>query len=245
MTAPVSPLAPYDPTYAATPAARRRRLPLWVKVVLALAGIAVTAATVFVAAVVISFSGGIDDVLDVRKPTEDSRSVVKARTSATQDAGPLHDDVTRDLVGDTGVRIAKDVCDVGEHNFKNDDPYDLDCVLSRGSVYAVEGSREVEQLKAALTAELGDWTPQQPSYYGTLRWTTGGPADGAAGVQEVTLTVMEAGRTPGSEVGLGYTAPGEDTGVTKAGRPYPVEALRIEHPGQLVVVTTSQRYFYD
>lgn len=237
----------------AAPRPPRRRWPVWAKVLLTFALVVVTGLALFVGAIVVSFSGGLDDVLDVRKPSQDSRSVGKARSQATARVEPLHAVVTAGFgATDTGVRVSKDDCQTGQHNWKIDDPYDLDCVLSRGSVYVLPyetGATDDAALAAALDESLQGWTPQD-AYVDQdhRRWTRGGPADGAAGVQEVTITV-EDGLVVGGlrpyEVGGGYTEPGEPTGITRDGRPYNVQDLRNDYPGRLVVVTTSERYFYE
>lgn len=249
--APADTLSVMTQTWTAPHRAPRRRWPVWAKVLLTFVLVVVTGMALFVGAVVVSLSGGLDDVLDLSSPSKDSRSVGKARGKAVTRLEPLHAVVTSGLgLTDTRVRVSRDECQVGQHNWKIDDPYDLDCVLARGSVYVVPFEADDTTVAAALEQSLADWTPQD-SYGdgGDRRWTRGGPADGAAGVQEVTITFE--GSSAGSgllqpyELGGGYTPLGAPTGITRDGQPYGLEALRSEHPGRLVVVTTSERYFYE
>lgn len=221
----------------------RRRLPVWATVLLGAALAAALGCVLWVGALVVAFSGGLDDVLDVRKPTEDSRSVVKARERAAREVPARHEEVTAALPASTGVQVSEDGCRVGQHNWKVDHDYDLDCVLSAGEVYALSSASDVGVLEGRLAAVLAEWDSGPPSSYGVRRqWTSGGSADGEAGVTQVTLHVLGDGPVAPYQLGVG-TGDGRDA-VTRDGRPYPLELLRAEHPGVLVVVTTSERYFY-
>ncbi len=235
----------------APPRTPRRRWPLWVKVLVTFVVVVVTGMALFVGAVVVSLSGGLDDVLDVSNPSKDSRSVVKARGKAATRLDPLHVAVTSGLgASDTRVRVSRDECQIGEHNWKIDDPYDLDCVLARGSVYVVPLNTDHDALVAdverALEQQRASWTPQDSyGHPNDRRWTRGGNPEAGAATQEVTITVIGANDGVQSyELRGGYDDNGNPEGITRDGEPYGVEALRNEHPGSLVVVTTSERYFY-
>jgi hypothetical protein len=222
----------------------RRKLPTWAKVLITLVLVCVVGLALFVAAVVVSLSGGLDDVLDVGKPTEDSRKVEKARDRAVPTVERQHAAVVRGLPGeDTGIRVSDDACDQGQHNWKVDDDYDLDCVLSRGTVLHVQGPLGAGDLTAAVAARLTGWVQEQPSYdlRARPRWTFGGAADGQAGVLEVALLEVPPGEV--SFYDLGSSA--DPSTVTRDGRPYALDRVRQDFPGTLVVVRTSERYFYE
>lgn len=210
--------------YAA--AAPRRRVPFWAKAVLAVIAVACLGAVLFVAAVIVSFSGGLDDVLDVRKPTRDSGHVVKARTAAVAALPARLAEVTGGVPGATGVQLPDDGCSVGQHNWKIDDSFDLDCVASLTEVWQGGGAEsgpvdaEAAAVAAAVGAQLdGRWSPAPNRYGDTARWTTG--PEETADVLEVVVTPLE----PGSPLGRQALA---------AGARYP-----------LVLVRVSERYVYE
>ena len=229
-------------TWYAAPAPRRR-LPAWAKLVLGLVVAAVLGCVLFVAAVAVSLSGGLDDVLDLRKPSEDSREVQRARERAADGADALRDELLAVVpLGDTGVRVARDDCSVGQHNWKIDDPYDLDCSLARTSVHTTAGD-PVAEAGAVLDRLLQGWEREATSPTGAA-WTRG--TAGTPGSQRVSVTLVDPGPLSPSDLGAGYAAADEPSGTTRDGRPYAPERLRADHPGrQLVLVTVSEQYFYE
>ena len=111
----------------------RRRRSIWLKVALALViGIPV-ALFCFVFAVYVSLSGGLDDVFSRGGPVETDKQVVQARDRALPDlqveVTALGSAVSPALTGGGDILGVATVsrCDVGQHNFKVDDSYDLSC----------------------------------------------------------------------------------------------------------------------
>lgn len=240
------PFAPPSATSPATPSphlptsARRRRLPVWASVLIgAVVGLGLLAVG-FVLWIAAALSGGIDDLVAFNRPQADDRTVVRAGDVAERDVEALLDDLTRGLpVTDTGVRAATRSCQTGQHNWKIDDPYDLDCSVSRSMV--MSPSAQLALTAAAVEAQLTGWTEQTGPYdrSSSRRWTRGGDPNGEAGVQEVTVRPL--GGTSGrvTSYDLGYAAT-----VTRDGREVEPEQVLLDRDGY-IVVTVSERYFYD
>lgn len=210
--------------YAA--AAPRRRLPFWAKAVLTVTAVACLGAALFVAAVVVSLSGGLDDALDVRKPTRDSAHVVEARTAAEAALPARWEEVTRGVPGATGITLTDGGCTEGQHNWKIDDSFDLDCVASLAEVVQGPGSASgpVDAGATAVATAVGErlddrFSPALTSFGDTARWTTG--PEETAGVLEVVVTPLE----PGSPLGRRALAAGASV--------------------PLVLVRVSERYAYE
>ena len=210
--------------YAA--AAPRRRVPFWAKAVLTVVAVACLAAALFVGAVVVSFSGGLDDVLDVRKPTRDSEHVVRAGEASVAALPGRLSSVTAGLPGATGITFADGGCTEGQHNWKIDDSFDIDCTASLGEVVAAPGrdtdavGGRVSAVAAAVGAGLDNrWAPAEVGYGDEARWTTG--PEETAGVLEVVVREL----TPGSPLAERAVA---------AGARYP-----------LVVVQVTERYAFE
>jgi hypothetical protein len=210
--------------YAA--AAPRRRVPFWAKAVLTVAAVASLGAALFVAAVVVSFNGGLDDVLDVRKPTRDSTHVVRAGEASVAALPGRLSAVTAGVPGTTGVTFTDGGCTEGQHNWKIDDTFDIDCTATLGEVVATPGS-DTDSVAARITAVAAavgagldsSWAPAEVSYGDEARWTTG--PEETAGVLEVVVREL----TPGTPLAEQAVA---------AGARYP-----------LVVVQVTERYAYE
>jgi hypothetical protein len=158
---------------------RARRALRWAAGILAvivLLGVAV------VATLAAQFSGGWDEVFDTTKPLPGDPEVVAARA----EGGARVDAERERVIGDVALpsladgRVAQPAlsgtealasdrgigldsgCEVGSHNWKRDDPYDLYCVEIRRTVLA--GTRaafepDMLALHAALVAD--GWTPRE------------------------------------------------------------------------------------
>ena len=157
--------------------ASHRRVLRWVLGVLVAV---VLVAAFFVANVAAQISGGWDEVFDRSHPLPGDPEVVAAREvgAATVDA-----EITR-VVGEVVVpaltegRVAQpaltgpeamtdrtvglgSACEVGSHNWKRDDPFDLICTEIRRAVVAGDGTSfrpDILALHQALTAD--GWQPQ-------------------------------------------------------------------------------------
>lgn len=128
----------------APPAAPRRRHPLWLRILL---WSLVLTAGIFAAGLlwlVVVFSGGLDDLLDVRQPSPDDRRVVEARERSEQRLAEELEAITG-----TAPSAADSECVEGQHNWKIDDPYDLLCTQSTGGTLRL-GARGHEDEAALL-----------------------------------------------------------------------------------------------
>ena len=220
-----------SPTWYAVPP--RTRLPWWAKALIGLVTTAVLGSALFVAAVVVSFSGGLDDVLDFRNPSPDSGSVRTARAEAVPRVAELANDLTDGApLADSGIRVQRDVCQTGQHNWKVDDDFDLRCTASMGVV--LSGS-DASAVREAVAARLGDWD-RADAYDADGRWTQGGDPRTGEG-REVTVALVEP--RPGGL--LPYQLGAYDgRGITKDGKRYDPTG----DGGWYVLVTVTEQYFY-
>lgn len=213
----------------------------------------------------IVLSGGVDQILEGDPPRPDDAEVVEART-ATQawfaiDASRVADDVVAPGLGQeaallgTGDQAAP--CEVGEHDWKVDDDFDLICRLESVRVLAVP-SRDGrgagrEAVEAALRAD--GWRSMWVSDH------AGAPGRWTKRVDERLLTLEAAWITPrakGWELGYqwdpdlalvrGLGQPREQTALRDAqGRVVDPEALvrQVPRSGYAVVLNQSVEYFRE
>lgn len=126
----------------------------WWHVALLVVGLTLAAGGLFVAAVVVSFIGGVDELFRGDPPREGDPEVVAARQAADRDlvderalAEPALASVSGGaLLG--GGRV-QPTCRQGQHNWKIDDDYDLACQLTRLAVVAVPDG-------AAFRVDMGE-----------------------------------------------------------------------------------------
>lgn len=163
---------------------------MWVAGVLAalvLAGVAV------VGTFAVQFSGGWDDVLDLSKPQPGDPDVVAARLAGAEAAEAEVALLSRQVVlpamagarvalpaptgpdaaptagqGGPGDRSTGSYCDIGQHNWKIDDPYDLVCREVRREILAGQAPTLAADLRAIHAALLaagyvpaGDGLPER------------------------------------------------------------------------------------
>jgi hypothetical protein len=165
--------------------ASQRRVLRWV-----LGGLAVVVllAVVLVANLAAQLSGGWDEVLDRSHPLPGDPDVVAARAAGAQ---TVDAEITRvvDLVvvpALTGGRVAQpavtgpqalaesgvglgSACEVGSHNWKRDDPFDLICTEVRESLVAGDAASlrpDVLAVHRALTSD--GWQPEDGGLPGSL-----------------------------------------------------------------------------
>ena len=158
--------------------ASHRRILRWVLGILA---VVVLAIAFVVANIAAQIGGGWDEVLDRSNPTPTDPQVVAAR----EVAGRLVDEEIARVVGDvvvptlTGGRVAQRAltgqeaqtdrgvgvhsgCEVGFHDWKRDDPYDLLCVEIRRAVVAADEAVFRTDMAALDRALLADgWRPRE------------------------------------------------------------------------------------
>jgi hypothetical protein len=220
-----------SPTSYAVPP--RSRLPWWAKALITAVVVTALAFALFVAAVVVSFSGGLDDVLDVRNPSPDSGSVRTARAEAVPRVAELASDLADGApLADSGIRVERDECETGQHNWKVDDDFDLRCTASTAVVLS---GNDVAAVRDAVAARLADWD-RADGYDADARWTRGGDPRTGEG-REVTVALVE----PGPAGLLPYQLGAYDgRGITKDGERYDPTG----DPGWYVLVTVSEQYFY-
>lgn len=120
-------------------------MPRAAKIVLALVGVVALGIIGFGAFVWITLSGGVDDALPRRRPTERSAEVVRARAEAAQSTkaavAAIVDGPVREALGAAlrqpptlGPPVTKDECTEGQHNFQVDDTYDLRCAMQATAI---------------------------------------------------------------------------------------------------------------
>lgn len=120
----------------------RSRFPLWAKVTLGVLFAVLLVCGFFVAWLVVALSGGIDDVLSGRVDADDER-VVAAREAAERDLAAEAGELPS--AGAAVAQSSHDECVVGQHNWKIDEDFDLECTHARGLVLPpddVDGFRE-------------------------------------------------------------------------------------------------------
>lgn len=146
-----------------TPAPPRpmRRLRWW-PVLLVLVTIPFIAFSVFVGLVLVSLNGGLDDLFSGDAPAPGDPEVVQAEEAADR----ALDERTERLAGAVGLpalgegarRVGRvrlePSCQVGQHNWKIDDDFDLACDLTRVEVVAAPGSDTFPEQMAALDGAL-------------------------------------------------------------------------------------------
>lgn len=139
------------PAPARPPVLRRR----WVRVLLWTAG----TVTALVAALFLWFaamlSGGFDDLLSPGGPVETDREVVEAGAQAREELAAVPLPVT------TAAVAEEQQCEVGEHNWKIDDDFDLSCVTTRTTLSPVPAPVFREQALALHEELVRDgWTSE-------------------------------------------------------------------------------------
>lgn len=169
---------------------RTRRLLLWaagIAAALVLAGAAV------LVTFAVQFSGGWDDVLDFSRPAPGDPDVVAARLAGAAAVDAEMTRVSRQVVlpamagarvalpaptgpsaapdasdGGPGDRATGSYCDIGQHNWKRDDPYDVECREVRREILAGQAPTLAADLRAIHAALLaagyvpaGDGLPER------------------------------------------------------------------------------------
>ena len=129
------------------------------KVVGTALGVAVAGCVLVFGWVVASFSGGIDDLLDADKPQQGDPEVVAAEESAYDDVEAETERTVATLSDAVQLRtigggLARRPCDVGQHNFKIDDDYDLSCSLTGVRVLAGAATPATAETVRALDRGL-------------------------------------------------------------------------------------------
>jgi len=187
---------------APPPRTPRSRLAAWLVGGAVLVGVlAVAVAVAFVAAM----SGGLDDLLDFSNPSEDDRRVVRAGETALRDIAPIGSEIATTVaeavpaLGAVRASGTRNVCDVGQHNIKTDDDYDLRCAAHHVTIL-VPPSMGVRGDVLAVDSVLiaAGWVPDGYRS-GPLRDGGGGqgPVDGQLatylrGTERLTLTAGDA-----------------------------------------------------
>lgn len=211
-------------TWYAAPTSRRR-MPFWAKAVLTVVAVCCLGAVLFVLAVVVSFSGGLDDALDFRHPKETDKRVVQARDASVARLPGLLAEIT----GSGTVTLSGDSCSVGQHNFKIDDDYDLDCVAAVATVLPASPSGT-----DGVTAPAGWHEVPLHAGAGQRLWRTGS----GTGELELSVTVERADELYAYDL-LGQAGDHATTHQV-------VQELRSSYPGTpLLVVRVSERYFSE
>jgi hypothetical protein len=148
---------------------RTRQLPRWSRWLLGVAGIVTLLLSALALLLAASMSGGFDNLLDFRKPDADDRRVVRAGEAAleelAEDGAALAASMAQaepslgSALGGTGATV----CDVGQHNWKIDDDYDLRCTARHVVAFAPAGQSSGEQL-ARVGEQLSSagWNPVYP-----------------------------------------------------------------------------------
>lgn len=249
------------------------RTPAWKIVTLTIVGIAVSVVVVLSLFVMIAL-GGLDELLRGDGPQPTDPEVVAARAEASeslgQDVGLL---VVATVVPSVpsatpvGEGEISPPCDVGQHNWKIDDDYDLRCGLQSVGVVAVPSTATFRGDMVALDEALraAGWSPSfQPipdvltGYWDTMggepRYSESG--DGSYGVADLpsagyvnevdgsnrSLTVDWV--EPGSPVAdmAGY---GDYFTFTEGGRDATPQQILASVPegGYAVVLRASEEYF--
>ncbi|MFP5218439.1 MAG: hypothetical protein ACLGIG_01700 [Actinomycetes bacterium] len=156
---------PLAPT-AWPPPAPPRRPRRWLRILLLAlltTGVVVAAGLLWLAAVL---SGGIDDLLSFSRPSVDDARVVEARertrAGLDEERAALVDDVVEPVLGTSAVVAtgAGGHCEVGQHNWKVDDPFDLSCEeLSAAVVVGDERAFREQVLAVHDRLAAAGWRP--------------------------------------------------------------------------------------
>lgn len=230
----------------------------WKYVVLAVVVLPISAMLLFVGWVYVSFAGGLDDVLDFDHPERTDPEVVAAERRAQASDLPKASAEVQSAIGEgapgasvVGAGAAGAMCEVGQHNFKIDDDFDLSCTATLMNVVAAPLAEEGDtapRVDAALRSDGWVPVPRRPAGGGSTvtqgqdqapyRYTR------TEGGQTWRLVVDEADMSP-----LTYELRGSgrrDLRDSK-GRPVSVEELVADAPrdGYAVVVGISVEYFRD
>lgn len=204
------------------------------------------------------FSGGIDDLLDFDTPRPGDPDVVAAEEAAYDEVSTQTDRVSVVLAAPLGLDAVgrgqlRRPCEVGQHNFKIDDDYDLSCSLTGVRVLSGPATpatkKTVRSLDLALT-ESG-WRRSSPADLEShLAQTTGVWVD----VPTMRYHRSVDGRSWELVVGearghaLFYEL-GQGSGVRLLddGRPVDLEQLVARTPpqGYGLVVAVSVEYYRD
>lgn len=194
--------------------------------------------------VAVELSGGFDDVFSGPPPQPDDPEVVEAREEAaevlTADARRLSAEVVVPALGEAEALSrsgSEPECQVGQHNWKIDDDFDLACDLVRVEVVATPKVSRFSTDMLALDAVLRDdgWAPERSwgirrvlADYGDL---LGGPRYGLDDLPEARYEKQADGRRRVLEVGWA------EQGAGSFGRVPP--------QGYAVVLTESVEYFRE
>lgn len=221
-----------------------------------------------------AFAGGLDDLLGGGGPSETDPEVVAAREAGTRelrrDTAALLDTVVRPALP-PGTRDAASTmisrCAVGQHNWKIDDPYDLDCSLEHRVVVTLTDAAAFVQHMLGLHESFvaAGWEQEGASgipyvienYWRNLAGTTmgTGTASSTYGVDDLPSAMYRRPGDPGSGISLSWTEPGarldhltgfaSDVTFRGGGRDLdPEEVLRDIPPGgYAVVLSTGAEYF--
>lgn len=136
-----------------------------------------------VATLAAQISGGWDEVFDTTKPLPGDPEVVAARAEGGARVDAESERVIGDVVlpsladgrvaqpalsgaealaSDRGIGLDSG-CEVGSHNWKRDDPYDLYCVEIRRTVLAgTKAAFESDMLALHVALEADGWVPREP-----------------------------------------------------------------------------------
>ena len=145
-------------------------------------GVVVLLGVAMIATLAAQFSGGWDEVFDTTKPLPNDPEVVAARKEGAARIDAESDRLIAEVVlpALAGGRVAQPAltgaealasdrgigldsgCEVGSHNWKQDDPYDLYCIEIRRTVLAGRESSFATDMTALHNALLADgWTPRE------------------------------------------------------------------------------------
>lgn len=235
----------------------------WWQVVMTVAGVAVAGFVAFLVWLWLSFSGGLDDVLDRDNPSEGDPEVVAAEERARVEVDEVLAEVRAAMAEALGADAAEVgggtgrlPCREGQHNFKVDDDFDLSCTLvgvsALGAPSVAEDATTTRAVDAALReagwqrsspldleqalarVEPDDPSPDLPP----LRYSR---RDGGRSWQ---ITVDEADLSSMTYELIHF---GRNDLRDASGRPVTVEQLVGEMPrdGYAVVVGVSVEYFRD
>ena len=156
-----------------------RRALLWAAGIL---GVAALLGVAMITTFAVQISGGWDEVFDPTKPLPNDPEVVAARAAGAARVDAESDRVigavvlpslaegrvaqpaltgAEALASDRGIGLDSG-CEVGSHDWKRDDPYDLYCVEIRSTVLAAANAAFAADMATLHRALLADgWTPRE------------------------------------------------------------------------------------
>jgi hypothetical protein len=140
------------------------RFPTWAKITVALVGTIVAAVTVAGVALSASLNGGLGHAFhrtpDPRaKDVSEARAAARPRTQASSDHVILR---VRSALphAQPAASGGKDYCTFGQHNYKRNDPYDMQCVQDRDTALTFDSATFGTAALAMHRALLADgWEP--------------------------------------------------------------------------------------